>query len=347
MKKYIFLIAFLLLFPLFSACGSNDGETLPPASETDETETGIADIADFFTVYTVDAPVSESGFMPLSTLTRDAAGEVTVMVYGDEIHLYRDIGNPRLTLPDHDILIPFYHSALEFNKLYPYIVINALVVDFDYYGDSENGISLHESIENVKHAVGIMPDIWMVRDIKTEILNGNVSDLSRFNDEDSFLMFNDTLMDYMTFDHGFVCGIPGGLIPQDFFGDEMPDSITAFIEPLVIRTYAHEIDAYNKLAHTYAFAVFHAASDEAFPERGSLPLVKSPYFERQMEMWYENEGNEIYRERDLFPAFHNFLEIYLNGDFLAVTEGTTNTDVTQEEIRDALTAHYGYGFESP
>jgi len=163
-----------------------------------------------------DAPVSASGFMPLSLLPKDAAGEITYLSYGHEDKLYRNVGDPNFnaefTVHNYGDLLPLHASAVEFNKLYPNIIINVLVVTFDHYGDEDNGISLHQSIENVRNDLGIMPDIWEIHDLKTEILTGNISDLSQYRNEMSFQAFNDTLMDMMTY-HGFVGGLPAWFNP--------------------------------------------------------------------------------------------------------------------------------------
>ena len=163
-----------------------------------------------------DAPVSASGFMPLSLLPKDAAGEITYLSYGHENVLYRNVGDPNFsaafTVHNYGDLLPLHASAVEFNKLYPNIIINVLVVTFNHDGDEDNGLSLHQCIENVRNDLGIMPDIWEIHDLKTEILTGNISDLSQYKNEASFNVFNDTLMDMMTY-HGFVGGLPAWFNP--------------------------------------------------------------------------------------------------------------------------------------
>lgn len=497
-------------------------QTPAPASETGAEgaaeETRTADVAEETppaeSIVAVDAPSSNSGFLPLSTLPRDAAGSVTVLAYGAEDRLYEDVGNPgfsaEFTLHNYGDLLPLYASAVEFNKLYPYIKINVLVVTFDHDGDQDNGVSLHQCIENVKNDLGVMPDMWAVHDLKTEILTGNISDLSKYKNEASFLIFNETLMDMMDY-HGFIGGIPTWYNPwgllvnhtlaeqnnidvpgpnwtmdqyinyvsqadmENFYGDidmevfliglgaksvaweatngsgcvdfntdevkrlidllargsryavypqwaagnisdnemgkywwwstrffydnvllaniwdnwmlgflastdpdqpyrmkpgvrwdmyplpssnEMPATVATVFDPMVIRNYANEPDADLKLDCAYAFAVFHNGSNEAFEGRYSItatvmndygdwverkqvsdsfPLVKSPYFEYQMEFWYESPEHEALKDKSAFPGFHKCVEIYLNGEFWAM-DGRTFPDkyVLDGEIRDVF-----------
>jgi len=204
----------LLLVLVIAACGGNDNNNENDGpSVNDQNGTQQNGMATNDPVQTdnnvVIGPRTASGFQPLSTLSADAEGDITVLT-GGNAGLFLDIGNnpPQFTYANWGALLPYYRAAVEFQKLFPNIRINVMSVDFFKGGDDDVDISFSQGLLNVEAQWGIKPDMWETHDLILHILQGEASDLSRFQNEASFQIFNPGLMGLMNY-YGGQFGLPG------------------------------------------------------------------------------------------------------------------------------------------
>ncbi|MCL2604294.1 MAG: hypothetical protein FWD90_07430 [Defluviitaleaceae bacterium] len=150
-------------------------------------------------------PRTASGFQPLSTLPADTVGEITILAGGDH-GLFRDIVNnpPEFTSDNWGALLVNYTAAKAFNELYPNVIFNVMSVN--YYKNTDE-VTFSQGLLNSQAQWGILPDIWETHSLVLHVLQGEVSDLSRYRNEASFGVFNPALMDMMNY-NGAQMGLP-------------------------------------------------------------------------------------------------------------------------------------------
>ena len=243
-KKFLLLLALALAFVLaFAACNRGNGDedvndTTDPIVDdtTDPVETDpVDDNGDDYEgddpPVTADVgPRTASGFQPLSTLPADAEGEVTVLTGGNH-GLFMDIGNnpPEFTAANWSTLRSWYYSAKAFQELYPNIRINVMSVDF-FKNASE--IAFSQGMINAYAQYGMLPDVWETHSLVLHVLQGEASDLSRFENEASFQVFNPYLMNMMNY-YGFQGGVPGWISPWAIgVNIDLAESLNIDIPPL-------------------------------------------------------------------------------------------------------------------
>ena len=219
-KKFTLLLAlFIVLALAFTACNRNGGngaaddtggaeETRqqdPPATQEDdngdEDEQPPADDG------VIVGPRTASGFQPLSTLRSDAEGTITVLTGGNNEMFWDITAQPLIEIATEEnwgSLLGIYSAARAFQELFPNIRFNVMAVE---YFKNASYLPFSQGLLNSYAQWGIMPDMWETHDLVLHVLQGEVSDLARFSEEESFNVFNETLMDMMNY-YGFQGGLP-------------------------------------------------------------------------------------------------------------------------------------------
>jgi ABC-type glycerol-3-phosphate transport system substrate-binding protein len=209
-KNFLTALFFLTILLVITACGGNNNEANNDNPGSGTAQTGGSQppaTSNVITGSSVGGPRTASGFQPLSTLPADAVGEVTVLT-GGNAGLFMDVGNnpPVLAHNNWFAVLRYIRAAQEFNKIYPNIRINVMSVDF--FKDNDSEIPFSQGLLNVQAQWGMLPDMWETHDLILHILQGEVSDLSRFSNEASYQAFNPGLMNMMNF-YGGQFGLPG------------------------------------------------------------------------------------------------------------------------------------------
>ena len=219
-KKLTLLLALLLAVVLaFAACRSDNGDPTDtdteagdtqqqqdPPDTRDEDDNGNGEEqppADDVVI----GPRTASGFQPLSTLPSNAEGTITVLMGGNNEMFWDITAQPLEEIVTEDFwwpLLQIYSVATAFQELFPNIRFNVMAVD--YYKNTDD-IPFSQGLLNSYAQWGVKPDMWETHDLVLHVLQGEVSDLSRFSNEESFNVFNETLMDKMNY-HGFQGGLP-------------------------------------------------------------------------------------------------------------------------------------------
>jgi ABC-type glycerol-3-phosphate transport system substrate-binding protein len=189
-----------------AACGGGGNDPSPSPGNVTNGGATIPSPNDIPGDVAAVAPRTATGFMPLSTLPANAEGEITVLAGGNH-GMFWDIGNnrPEFTVSNWGALLRYYEAAKEFKKLYPNIKINVMSVNF--YKNTDE-VSFSQGLLNAREDFGILPDMWETHDLVLHVLQGEASNLSRFQNEESFQIFNPTLMELMNY-YGAQMGLPG------------------------------------------------------------------------------------------------------------------------------------------
>ena len=201
MKKFSKLLCLALVLVavlLISACGGNDESSGTGTG----TGTGTGGTTDPVTDYRVQGG---TGLDPM------VEGELTVMMWGrGGTEFLRDVGRANL---DPAEINSRYGAAITaaarvFNEMFPNVVINV----FNTPGPTYNDAVWIQQRENFFIEHGIHADIFMVEDLAGEVDRGMVADLSIFQDDPIFQLYNPTLMRMMNF-HGRQFGVPVFVVP--------------------------------------------------------------------------------------------------------------------------------------
>lgn len=149
----------------------------------------------------------------ISTLDKNVEGDVSIMLWAGDSKDYTDIGHMNL---DKDSLTSqnvaaVYAVAKKFNETYPNIKINLWAKTGD--PDQPNTPSWDQEIDSFKTKNGKYPDIWASTSVVNDIKKGIVADLSQYSEDDSFKVYNETLMGYMNY-YGFQAGLPSYTTPH-------------------------------------------------------------------------------------------------------------------------------------
>ena len=209
----LFFVLAVTLVLAFASCGNGNGGDDPVVADVggevapQQAPAGDAVTQDNGGDEVIIGPRSASGFQPLSTLPSNAEGTITVLTGGNN-ELFLDITAQPLieiaTPENWGSLLGIYKSARAFQELFPYIRFNVMAVDF-YKNASLMPFS--QGLLNTYAQWGMMPDMWETHNLVLHVLAGEISDLSRFSGEESFNVFNETLMDLMNY-YGFQGGLP-------------------------------------------------------------------------------------------------------------------------------------------
>jgi hypothetical protein len=146
--------------------------------------------------------------------------------------------------------------------------------------------------------------------------------------------------------------------------NEMGPSVSTVFDPVVIRNFAGQDNADLQLDITYAFAAFMYGSLEGMRARNpagielqdeygnlffqtatnsSWPVVRAPYFDQQMEIWYDHHP-AIFRE---MAGFQNLLRLFREGQFWNRDARTFPQHYVQDGvIRNAFAEWYNREDES-
>ncbi len=142
-----------------------------------------------------------------TTLDPNVSGEITIAMKDGDGKYYEDIGS--LEINEWDITgnstAYLYGMAKTFKKIYPNVKINVYTIAGDF---DSTGVSWEQVIENFKLQYGKYPDIWLNRNLPSDITKGLVADLSRYADDPLYQSLNKTIMNQMNY-----YGVQGGL-PQ-------------------------------------------------------------------------------------------------------------------------------------
>lgn len=147
-----------------------------------------------------------------SGISKDTAGEVSIMVWAGDGEYYEDLGH--MELSESDLIATnvaqIYAVAKKFNETYPNIKINlwSKVGDPDQVGTQ----SWDQEMENFKTDYGKYPDIWATKNVPNDIKKGIVADLSVYEDDETYKSYNESLMGNLNY-YGFQAGLPSFSIP--------------------------------------------------------------------------------------------------------------------------------------
>ena len=147
-------------------------------------------------------------------IPRDTEGELTLFIWGGSSQLLRDVGRVYIAAEDltgqYDAFIAA--TARAFNQIFPNIIINV-------YGRADgpysHGIGWLQYRENFTLEHGA-PDIFAITNLTDDIRRGMVADLTVFEDDPRFQVFNPGIMDMLNIG-GRQFGIPLGAIPHGVF----------------------------------------------------------------------------------------------------------------------------------
>lgn len=156
-------------------------------------------------------------------LDKDAAGEITIMLWSGDGEFYEDIGKKNLTPEDliSQNAATVYAVAKEFNKDYPNVKINVIT---KVNGPNDDGVSWSQFRENFVLEHGKNVDIWASTDLPGEVQRGMVADLSVFSDDPLYKSFNPGIMNMMNY-YGVQAGLPQFLQPWGvFINKELADN---------------------------------------------------------------------------------------------------------------------------
>jgi len=146
--------------------------------------------------------------------------------------------------------------------------------------------------------------------------------------------------------------------------NEMGPSLSTVFDPVVIRNFAGQPDADHQLDITYAFAAFMYGSIEGMIARNpgqveftgadglpisvtaansSWPLVRAPYFDRHMEIWYDTNPGDLRSK----PGFQNLMRLLQEGQMWNRDARTFPYNYVQDGvIRNAFEEWYNREEES-
>jgi len=209
------LVFALAMFTLaFAACGNGGDDTTTTPDDT-STVTGDQGAQDTTGNDAADPAVGPVDAQSFRGLPADTAGELTIMMWGGDDSLHRDIGG-RIIPGDElgGINVAAIHAvAREFNTMFPNIRINL----FSQSGDPDRDYTPWEQHrENFYIEHGLRPDIFTVTDLVGDIMRGQVADLSVFEDDPRFQQFNSSIMGMMNFE-GRQFAMPQYMIPAGVF----------------------------------------------------------------------------------------------------------------------------------
>lgn len=195
---------------VLAGCGGEAATTTTdaPTTESVQSTTTEATTTETTTEATGVENVLEANF---AELDKDAAGEVSIMVWSGDGEYYEDLGHQNLE-PENitaQNVASVYAMAKKFNEVYPNVKINLYAKSGDPNG---NDTSWQQEMENFKAQHGKYPDIWASTNLIGDIEKGLCADLSVFADDPVYQSFNKSIMDMMNY-YGMQAGLPQFIQP--------------------------------------------------------------------------------------------------------------------------------------
>ena len=210
LRTVLLIMALATLAVLFSACGGGGGNE--PEQTTTTAPTGQNQPANG----TQNQPTT--GVEPVLCaqtfrgIPYDTVGSLTIMAWSGDDAWRPDLGNQNLGPGDLGgamNVAAIYAVAREFNQMFPNITINLW---------SQTGSPNRDGIPWVQHRAnfymehGHYPDIFLVTNLVDEIERGLVADLSIFRDDPRMQVFNQSILEMMTYQDRLF-GLPQYVIP--------------------------------------------------------------------------------------------------------------------------------------
>lgn len=149
------------------------------------------------------------------SLATDVEVEISMISWAGDGVYYDDIGHTNLSVEDltNPKVAAVYANAKAFNEIYPNVTINYYGKQ---YGPNDGGVSWEDEILNFKEVHGDFPNVIPLTDTTGFLQKGYLADLSRFEDDAYFKMYNPGLLEQTNF-YGFQAAVPGYFIPAGIF----------------------------------------------------------------------------------------------------------------------------------